>query len=773
MSAGAMRPRVRARRGATWVIALLACAGALVAPSAASADLFGPISLASEGSVAGGVPQQSEYAHDPAISGNGRYVAFDGSIGGVAGVWRRDLWTGAVEQVAGGDAELPSISEDGQMVSFTTNEGRSLSSITNYRPDLAPAPEAVNVYVRDMAVPAGESGAFIAASAASGSIEPLTYAGAGTALGSSAAGRSAISADGNEVAFVTTASSDLADPQTPSEPTTPALQVAVRYLSSGETRLVSVDRETGGPVSVSEAGQSYGAVYPGSRAEFRATPPFGEWGQNPPPGASISADGSTVAWMGEDIDRQATMLPAEAPKPLYTEPLWRRIEPGSETPTERVTGGSDPANPACRASGEPALPPDEQQSLADPCQGPFAVITSGSSSVGIWPSEGGTADGVGDFVPRLSANGYQVAFLSGALPIADGENFNASRRAGEQADLYVASMQPGLTRGQALSTVTTLAGAEGVAETEPIDEFDISPDGGQVAFTTRRTAFPLSSPAFISAPAAEPGLSELYDADLADATLTRVTQGYEGGLSEQPHGPRLQGEEDVYGGHGTHVAWGAESPSFAAAGQLLSFSSTASNLSYGDGNTPPAGPLDGSDAFTVERVVLGAIPTPQYISAPPETPTEPAWDLGVTALSRKDGSVLLYVSVPGPGTLKAGAKSTLRVSMHAKAGRAKAGRGHSARSKSRTSLVSRTVAGAAAAPRSPGGELVTLVLHLAKKYSGLATQRGGLSSTAALTFTAAGRPRLRGTIRVTFARRAKAKPKARKSSSKAHGRAAR
>ncbi len=40
--------------------------------------------------------QQADYAHDPAISGNGRYVVFDGSYGGRTGVWRRDLQTGAV-----------------------------------------------------------------------------------------------------------------------------------------------------------------------------------------------------------------------------------------------------------------------------------------------------------------------------------------------------------------------------------------------------------------------------------------------------------------------------------------------------------------------------------------------------------------------------------------------------------------------------------------------------------------------------------------------------
>ncbi len=78
--------------------------------------------------------------------------------------------------------------------------------------------------------------------------------------------------------------------------------------------------------------------------------------------------------------------------------------------------------------------------------------------------------------------------------------------------------------------LTELAGGEGagLADTAPIVDFDISPDGLQVAFTTVRTRFPLGFPAFVSTPAAEPGMNELFDADLADGTLTRVTHGYQG-----------------------------------------------------------------------------------------------------------------------------------------------------------------------------------------------------------------------------------------------------
>ena len=225
------------------------------------------------------------------------------------GVWRRNLATGTIEEVAGGDAEMPSISESGQYVSFTTNEGANLAAITDGRSDEVPAQEAVNVYVRNMDASPGDEGAFEVVSAPSGSSEPLRYTGAGTTLGASAAGRSAISADGDEVAFVTTAVSNLVRyPKLEEEeegqgkapaPHAPALQVAVRYLDSDMTVLVSrcyfhceeaADEGAAEPVVGRE---ELGAVYPGEqKLGFPSVPESDEW-----PGASISADGSTVAWM--------------------------------------------------------------------------------------------------------------------------------------------------------------------------------------------------------------------------------------------------------------------------------------------------------------------------------------------------------------------------------------------------------------------------------------------------------------------------------------------
>lgn len=739
------------------VLAVLAVL-ALVLPTPVQADVFGPISLVSGGFVAGSEASflQADYVHDPAISGNGRYVAFDGSVGGVTGVWRRDLETGEIEQVAGGDAELPSISETGQYVSFTTNEGASLAAVTNGQPDEHPQLEAVNVYVRDMEIPIPESGhcessqcPFRVASARNGSEEPLTYASsASTFYGSVAAGRSALSADGQEVAFVTTAVSDLADPETPIEPTTPVLQVAVRYMQTDTTKLVSgrYDPASGQTTAEPVAGSAgFGAVYPGTEiGHFGPIPAYAGYGNVPPTGASISADGSTVAWMGADIPEQVPLLSEETGlAPRYSAPLWRRIAPGSETPTEQVTGGAEPLNPACLASGETKLP--QSPSLSDPCQGPFVPQT------GATPGEGIMAGAVeDDFIPRLSADGYTAAFIAQAPLVALGKDFGRGG-GGQPSDLYVADMHPGLTRTQALTPITELAGAEtaGIADTAPIVDFGLAPSGEQVAFTTRRTQFPLGEPAYISPPSPEPGLNELFDADLGDKTLTRVTQGVEGGPAEHAHKPVLPGE-DPYANEGD----GSLSPSFSENGDELAFSSTAANLVFGDGNTPIVtgiGSFDGSDAFVVQRTVFSEQPAQQLISPVSGVPAGAStWKLGVTAASRRDGSVALYVEVPGAGVLWAGAQGAVVV--------AAAKRRRHAHAHAHVAL--RTVAHSAAQPAEAG--LATLVLKLTKSYAKLAATRGGLSANAQLSFAAPGHPTQRRTIEITFLRDSSARRGARR-----------
>jgi Tol biopolymer transport system component len=709
---------------------LVLCVASALAPvlsaPVAGADIFEPIQLASAD-----LGQQADFAHHPAISGDGRYVAFDGSFGALSGVWRRDLLTGVVSAVvtcpkegraAGTCAELPSISDDGRYVSFTSILSLDPRNDTNSAPD---------VYVRDMnsstpCAPEREVEACedALASARNESTTGLSYVyGAEPSLeegryGAIASGRSALTADGRHVAFVTTATSDLHGPETPK------LQVAVRDLDSHATRLVSVRYDAASRSTTEEpvpvTAQGLGAVYPGAGA----LPVFATT-RAAFAGASISADGSTVAWMGQQIAQQAPLLGAEPNiTPGYTEPLLRRIADGPLAPVRRITGGGDPASPACAASGEAA--PREPPTLSDPCQGPFDP-TYAQSEAGIWSLD----PTVGDYLPQLSGDGNVAAFLSSAREIASGEAFSSE----PLPDLYVADMRGSATRVQALRRLTELAGGNvgELSRTAPIADVGVSRDGSEVAFTTRRTVFPLGSPAFVSAPAAEAGASELFDVDLANDTLTRVTRGFKDESSEPASG--------VSG-----------SPSFSADGNLLAFSSTAANLVYGDGNAAHGeirDGFDGSDAFVTRRRVITPTPAETYVSPAPAGPALTAdWRLYVTAHSRADGSVLLDVLVPASGTLGVHADSAVRVSLGSHAARRRA------RRHPRTTVVMRRVA-SARAPASHRG-LAEVKVKLSRPYGGLANRRGGLSATAYLSFSAAGHALVRQSIEVSFVRVASA-----------------
>jgi hypothetical protein len=785
------------------LLAMLTLLAMALAPAvAARADVFGGIELGSEGLLLEegqeGAEQQALYAHDSAISGNGQYVVFDGYFDGREGVWRRELRSagqvGPIEPVAVGteiagtescvadeacDADLPSISENGQYVSFTTT--------ARLTPQDAPS-EAPNVYVRNMAIPASlQQGCeekalrpsrpcpYTLVSAVNGKAEALTYEGL-TEYGSIASGRSAMSANGNQVVFVTTAVSNLAACQAgaPAESAcqessseapvanTPALQVAVRNLETHETQLVSVeyDRETGqpipdAPVSAVEGSTTYGAVYSAlEKPPSFPLPGFAHRAYSLPPevGASISADGTTVAWMATNVYKQARML-AEETYAKYAEPLWRRIADGPLAPIRRVTGGSEPESPACIASGETSL----SGSQSDPCQGPFAV----ESVAGVW------AGSVGDVVPQLSENGDTVAFLATAQLISLGVDYGRDSQVTAD-DVYVVNMQEGLTRGEALRPLTQLASGQ-VKEIAPdgtILDLAISPAGNQVAFTTQRTQFPIDSLADVSPALAVPGLAELFDVDLTNNTLTRVSRGYEGGPSEHPHAEPIAGKEDQYG----LISDGALSPSFSADGDALAFSSTASNLVFGDGNTPPvtleepSGSADGSDVFVVPREVFAPQPAETYVSAAPPGPTvTPEWRLGLTALSLANGAVRLYVEVPGAGTLSASDESEVEK----KVSHATRHRSSKAKRASTSALVAeRDVASIKEAFGSITGGLAQLTLTLDPSYRALAAKPGGLYGTVTVSFAAPGHATLHESIAVSFASKLEVLSSTKRTSSK-------
>jgi hypothetical protein len=273
---------------------------------------------------------------------------------------------------------------------------------------------------------------------------------------------------------------------------------------------------------------------------------------------------------------------------------------------------------------------------------------------------------------------------------------------------------------QAFRRLTEVAGGNSF-ETErvgPIVDLSVAPDGSEIAFSTQRTVFPIGSPSFVSEPAAVAGAQELFDVDLANDTLTRVTQGYEGGRSEPVNAP-------------------TGAPSFSSDGNTLAFASSADNLVYGDGN-------GASDAFTVARKRFTAEPVQQQISAPPANPAlTPDWVLGVLARSRPDGTVALQVLLPGAGSLQASARGTVR------AARCRA-RARGCGRLVAQAVVTRTVAARSA--RASVAGLVVMTLKLSPAYASLARRRGGLFARVNLRFIAAGHPPLRRHVAVTFRR---------------------
>ncbi len=148
-------------------------------------------------------------------------------------------------------------------------------------------------------------------------------------FGAVAAGRSAISADGQEVAFVTTAVSNLvairrskkkkrkAKPPSRTRRRCRSRCAICRRDTTARQPLLRQPRSsapTGGRTGRRRRSATARST-PGPRAlGFQPPPADGDCGDDPPPGASISADGSTVAWMGEDIGEQAPMLPGETPR---------------------------------------------------------------------------------------------------------------------------------------------------------------------------------------------------------------------------------------------------------------------------------------------------------------------------------------------------------------------------------------------------------------------------------------------------------------------------
>ena len=243
-------------------------------------------------------------------------------------------------------------------------------------------PEAVNVYVRDMAVqpaateaeeaarPAGER-AFTVVSAVDGSEEPLTYTRlqhdpglhGDRALGDQRRRRRGGVRDDRRVQSRALPARKKKKNKKGKPPSRTRRRCRSRCATCAQHETVLVSRcyvrceEAAEPaVGRWKAARPMARSIPVSRRSSNRLPRMANTAEQLRPGASLSADGSTVAWMGEDIGQQAALLPEETRPPALHRAAVAADRARLGNVTERVTGGSDPADPACVASGEGSLP---------------------------------------------------------------------------------------------------------------------------------------------------------------------------------------------------------------------------------------------------------------------------------------------------------------------------------------------------------------------------------------------------------------------------------
>jgi hypothetical protein len=714
---------------------------------------------------------QFDYADAPALAADGDYAAFEGSLAGVPGIYRRDLQTGAIELVAGGDAAAPeepcnveqqpldacdaaapSISADGRYIAFTTTADLQPQHAGSSEGEPAVDRGCPEVYVRDMGppgqpLPADAPGAYSLASALDGTRAGITFAacpsppnrGGFAMAGAQAAPAAAISADGTKVAFTVLSPSNLmrgpgcepqaGEPKTPLSECPPEVapsQVAVRDLETHTTTLVTVT-----PSGEAIPG---GGAYPSQETEPRTigtTEPFGE--EPTDSTAALSADGSTVAWLGTNVPLQVPSAAeigelgyhavGESPLSNEAEPLWRRIEDGPAAVTERLL-----ANAGLNLF--------------------YAYGQAGPNGSEVVDGSFSGVEGALFIAPALSANGRTVALIADAPRPAAEESFKPfSSETWPNSDAYVIQVGEGAAGAPRVTALTATPNyAADQAAVGDIDNIAISPDGTRVAFDTARTQFESTSLALIGPPLAYNHVRELYEVDLPRATLQRVSFAYEGG--------RLRGSNDRGDAGDTGLL------SFSGDGQSLAFASTATNLFYGDG-------LPESEVYLTHEITASAAPAPQEIGPQASIPTPaPAWVLSATASPEPDGSVLIDAEVPGAGRLTADAGAQLPVSAGSKVarpvtpavkkgrGRAARARAHGRRTKTRsgsgksTAVPTRAVARADTAVTGAGE--VQLRVRVLNRYSTLVAGKHGLYAVLQITFLAPGQRTLTQDIPVTF-----------------------
>jgi hypothetical protein len=542
-----------------------------------------------------GETQQEREAAEPegTLSGGGTYRTLR-----EGGIFRYDRSTGQIQLVAGGNlvmveecktghtecketkkvlvrgAQDPSVSAEGNYVAFS-----SAQQLVPYaQPNKT---ENVEVYERNMEKSPSQLGAYTLVSAQNGSEEAPKYNDAsiqevpGGDPGTQLWPNTAISANGRYVLFRTVElKSSLPEGIAPeTEPN----QLFVRDLQDKTTTLVT---------------RTMAGEKPAGGAEGPAT---------------LSADGSTVAWVGADAPSQTVFLPGEDLDESIPYYLWRRWqEPGART--RRVTGI---AEPEC----DPVEHIELSSSADGPCYGPLSFPESDLASIN-------------QQVPGLSADGYTVAFLAGS-------ELRPNNNKPDALDMFVVNMKPPATPKDGTSELTlAVKNVEGDGSAS-IGSLAISSDGTHIAFVSQRNVFLLPEPQLVGSVSATAKQDELYVINLAEDTLERAVVGVE---DSEPNGST------------------ANNPTLTENGSTVAFVSAASNLTFGDADGFP-------DAFTA------TLQAPTGTAAPPAAfnSTQSGFslagiaapELGLRVKHGKDGGFILLVETPGAGKLTAQAVGTI------------------------------------------------------------------------------------------------------------------
>lgn len=580
-------------RGLIGSVAAIAVAVAVAAGAATAPALAGL--YAAGASIASASLQRLEQGDDATvfttISQDARFVVMDTRATNFyadddpdppgatrrGGIFRRDLASGALEKVADGDlvddadgtllrrgAHGPAVSADGRFVAFSTAQ----------RLVPADANDNIDVYRRDMTLSAGTPGAYVLVSARDGADAGASYAARPLPLpgrnpGSDVFPGHAISADGDRVVFRTVElASDLPDHAAVD---VPGGQVLVRDVSTRRTRLLTRRTVDGGP-----AGGALGPVV-------------------------VSADGSTVAWVGSEAPAQARFLAGEQLDPTTNFYLYRRLDDPAER-TRRITGVADPDDPTCEGS-----PVGSDPTATGSCYGPLADTEQGRGDIS-------------QRAPALSGDGLTVAFLAAAA----GRPTNVNNPG---LDLFVTDMRPGVSRKAGTRELTREGDPNDLLASAPIESVSMAADGIHLAVTTSRARFVLPTLAPLgTAFRRQPDAREIYLVDLPAGTIERAVRGV--------------GDADATGDAGTD-------PSLSADGSTLAFTSAAGNLFFGDANEKVDAFWVSRQPDAVTRVPPPAAPRPLLAFEGVAEDTGPR--LRVTTRHRRDGALVLTIIAPGAG----------------------------------------------------------------------------------------------------------------------------